>query len=227
MTVGTAQLGRPAGASGEETRHRILSAAMRCVAEVGYSKASIREIAKGAEVTSASLYHYFPTKAELLKATVAMIEEIALPRLHSAGRCGGDAVDRLDAVLDESDRLMREYPYLAAFERAIRAESAAFLRRGHARGVEFEALRDIIAEIVDDAQRQGALGAGIDVQGAVDAVYALARGLTEQAAILPPQAYHRVLRSAKQLIRGTLFQPPASHLGRGRRRAAKGARRLS
>ena len=31
------QLGRPVGASGEETRQRIIVATMRCVANVGYS----------------------------------------------------------------------------------------------------------------------------------------------------------------------------------------------
>ncbi len=216
MTVAAAQLGRPVGANGEETRRRILTAAMRCVAEVGYSQASIREIAKAAEMTSASLYHYFPTKAELLQATVAAIAEIALPRLRSAAQRGVDVVDRLDAVLDESDRLMREYPYLAAFERAIRAESAAFLRGSHIDGVEFGALHDIIAEIIDDARRQGSLAAGADAHGTVTAIYALARGLTEQAAILPPQGYHRALRSAKQLIRGTLFRPPTIDSARRR-----------
>ncbi|MXO40730.1 TetR/AcrR family transcriptional regulator, partial [Mycobacterium kansasii] len=34
-----AQLGRPVGSSGEETRRRIIVATMRCVAEVGYSQA--------------------------------------------------------------------------------------------------------------------------------------------------------------------------------------------
>ncbi|WP_156736743.1 MULTISPECIES: TetR/AcrR family transcriptional regulator, partial [unclassified Mycobacterium] len=53
-----AQRGRPVGASGEETRQRIIVATMRCVATVGYSRATIREIARTADVTSASLYNY-------------------------------------------------------------------------------------------------------------------------------------------------------------------------
>ncbi|WP_253875475.1 TetR/AcrR family transcriptional regulator, partial [Mycobacterium asiaticum] len=74
MTVGS-QLGRPVGASGEQTRQRIIAAAMRCVAEMGYSQASIREIARTAGMTSASLYNYFPNKAELIKATIATRDE--------------------------------------------------------------------------------------------------------------------------------------------------------
>jgi AcrR family transcriptional regulator len=132
MAVITAvsQLGRPVGANGEETRQRIIAAALRCVAEKGYSRASIREIARAAQMTSGSLYHHFPNKSELLKATLTEIEDIALPRLRAAGQRGGDFVDRLEAVLDESDQLMREYPHLAAFERAMRAQDAAYLRRG-------------------------------------------------------------------------------------------------
>ncbi|HWS94211.1 MAG TPA: helix-turn-helix domain-containing protein, partial [Mycobacterium sp.] len=118
MTVTPSQLGRPVGANGEQTRARIIAAAMRCVAELGYSQATIREIARAAEMTSGSLYHYFPNKSELLKATVREIEEIAFPRLRAAAARTDDVVGRLEAVLDESDRLMRDYPYLAAFDRA-------------------------------------------------------------------------------------------------------------
>ncbi|MBV8863213.1 MAG: TetR/AcrR family transcriptional regulator [Mycobacterium sp.] len=204
MTV-AAQLGRPVGSNGAETRRRIIAAAMRCVAEHGYSQASIRQIARQAEMTSGSLYHYFPNKAELLKATVEEIETIALPRLRAAGDRGADVVGRLEALLDESDRLMREYPCLATFERAIRADSAAFLRRGNPDRVGFQALRDIIAGIVDDARERGELAADSDVSGTIDAIYALTRGLTEQAANLPRDAYRAASRSAKQLIRGALF----------------------
>jgi AcrR family transcriptional regulator len=201
----TTQLGRPVGANGEQTRRRIVTAAMRCVAEKGYSQASIREIAREAEVTSASLYHYFPNKSELLKATVKEIEETALPRLRAAGQRGADVIDRLESVLDESGKLIREHPYLAAFERATRAESAGYLRRSDPDRVGFKALHDIIADIVDDAVQCGRLADDSDPAGTVEVIYALTRGLTEQAANLPPEAYHATLRAAKQLIRGTLF----------------------
>ncbi|WP_156751806.1 TetR/AcrR family transcriptional regulator, partial [Mycobacterium sp. E2497] len=118
-----AQRGRPVGASGEETRQRIVVATMRCVAEFGYAGATIREIARAANVTSASLYNYFPNKAELINAAIAARTDVALPRLRAAAARPGTAVDRIEAVLDESGRLMREHPHLAAFDRAVRAES--------------------------------------------------------------------------------------------------------
>jgi AcrR family transcriptional regulator len=207
MTVTSSQLGRPAGANGEQTRRRIIDAAMRCVAEVGYSQATIREIARAADMTSGSLYHYFPNKSELLKATGEEIEVIVLARLRAAVTQSDDVIDRLDAVLDESKRLITDYPYLAAFLRAIRVESSAQMRRGSPRFPGSKALRDVVTDVVDDARAQGALSPDTGALAAVEAICALTRGLSEQAASLPPEAYDATLGSAKKLIRGTLFAP--------------------
>ncbi|ARG56772.1 TetR/AcrR family transcriptional regulator [Mycobacterium kansasii] len=209
MTVSSSasgsQLGRPVGAYGEQTRQRIIAAAMRCVAEVGYSQATIREIARAADMTSGSLYHYFPNKSELLNATGEEIEQIVLPRLRAAAAQSDDVVDRLDAVLDESTRLIHDYPHLAAFLRAVRIESNARSSRDGPKYPGSKALRDVVSEIVADAHRHGALSPDTGPTGAVEAICALTRGLSEQAASLAPEAYAATLGSAKRLIRGTLF----------------------
>lgn len=198
-----AQRGRPVGASGEETRRRIIAATMRCVATAGYARATIREIARTANVTSASLYNYFPNKSELMKAAVAARTDIAVPRLRRAAARPGDAIARLEAVLDESGRLMREYPDLAAFEWVIRAENAVAVDATATGG--FQAFREIIDGIVEDAFREGGLAVGTDPSGVTEAVYALIYGLTELAATLAPQDYHAALASARQLVGGTLL----------------------
>ena len=205
MTVTPSQLGRPVGASGEQTRRRIITAAMRCVAEVGYSQATIREIARAADMTSGSLYHYFPNKAELLRATGEEIEEIVLPRLRRAAAGPDDLVDRLGAVLDESKLLIRDYPHLTGFLRATRAQSTSQPRHGSPNYPGSRALRVVVSEIVEDARAQRALSAGMSPGAAVEAICALTRGLSEQAASLAPEAYDATLVSAKKLIRGTLF----------------------
>lgn len=209
MTVASSasgsQLGRPVGAIGEQTRLRIITAAMRCVAEVGYSQATIREIARAADMTSGSLYHYFPNKSALLRATGVQIEEIVLPRLRAAAAATDDVVERLDAVLDESKQLILDYPYLAAFLRAIRAQGTPESRRFSPKYPGSKALREVVTEIIQDAKAQGKLSADTRVPAAVEAICALTRGLSEQAASLPPDAYEATLSAAKQLIGGTLF----------------------
>ncbi|MEO6794822.1 MAG: TetR/AcrR family transcriptional regulator [Mycobacterium sp.] len=197
----TPQLGRPVGAVGEQTRQRIIAATIACVAELGYSRTTIRQIARTANVASANLYNYFPNKAELVAAAIAARAEIALPRLRHAAEGPGSAVDRIEAVLDESGNLMREHPDLATFEWAIRAQNAVTVYPGETGNVRLEALRDIITGIVDDAGGQG----GSDPKAAGEVIYALVYGLTELAATGSPQAYHAALAAAKRLIRGTLF----------------------
>jgi AcrR family transcriptional regulator len=205
MTV--TQLGRPVGANGEQTRRRIITAAMRCVAEVGYSQATIREIARAADMTSGSLYHYFPNKSELLNATGAQIEQIVLPRLRAAAAQSDDVVDRIDAVLDESSRLIRDYPYLTAFLRALRADGTARVRRGGPQYPGSKALHDVVSEIVADAGKQGRLSRESGARSTVEAICALTRGLSEQADRLRPPIHEATVDSAKKLIRGTLFTP--------------------
>ncbi|MGZ4576205.1 MAG: TetR/AcrR family transcriptional regulator [Mycobacterium sp.] len=206
MTTTTNQLGRPVGASGEQTRRRIIAATMRCVAEVGHSRATIREIARTANVTSASLYNYFPNKTELINAAIAARSDIAMPRLRRAAARPGDVVERVEAVLDESGRLMREYPDLAAFEWAIRAQGTAGLPAGGDGDVELPALRDIIEEVMRDAYRTRRSGDRVQARAAVEAIYALLYGLTELAATASPEVYQQALAAAKRLVRGSLFE---------------------
>lgn len=199
------QLGRPVGASGAQTRRRIIIATMRCVARVGYSQATIREIARMANVTSASLYNYFPNKSELINATIAARADAAMPRLREAAEGPGAVIDKIEAVLDECGALMREYPDLAAFEWAIRAQH--LIPANHPETGGFETFREIIAQIVEDAYRSGQLGEHPDPRGAVEAIYALVYGLTELAATLPLDNYQAALIAAKVLVRGKLFDP--------------------
>jgi len=205
MTGTPSHPGRPVGADGEQTRRRIVTAAMRRVAEVGCSQATIREIASSADMTSGSLYHYFANKSELLSATGEEVEKIVFARLRAAITRTDDVVDRLDAVLDESKRLILDYPYLTPFLRAIRTQSTARIRHGGPKYPGSKALRDVVIEIVEDARVQGRLSPETDAGAAVEAICALARGLSEQAASLPPESYDAALSSAKKLIRGSLF----------------------
>ncbi|MHA7651492.1 TetR/AcrR family transcriptional regulator [Mycobacterium sp. ML4] len=201
-------LGRPVGADSEQTRRRIVSAAMQCVAQVGYSQTTIREIARAADMTSGSLYHYFPNKSELLEAASEEIENIVLPRLRAAAVQCVDVTDQLDAVLEESKALMRDYPHLAAFLRAVRSGSAAHSVQNGRQYPGSRALRDVVTVIVEKAHGQGVLAPATDTGAVINAICALTRGLTEPAARVSPEAYDATLRAAKRMIRGTLFIRP-------------------
>jgi AcrR family transcriptional regulator len=65
--------GRPRrDAAGEGAREHIVQAARRAFAERGYDDVSLRAVARDAGVDAALIHHYFPDKAELFAATMAI-----------------------------------------------------------------------------------------------------------------------------------------------------------
>jgi AcrR family transcriptional regulator len=57
------------------TRQKILDAALLLFAEKGYEKATMRQIAVGAEISPGSIYHHFPTKEHIVQTFYDVIHE--------------------------------------------------------------------------------------------------------------------------------------------------------
>lgn len=208
MPSSSSQLGRPIGARSEQTRRRILAAAMCCVAEMGYSRATIREIARLSGITSGSLYHYFPNKAEIVKAAFTEIADVSLPRLSAAaGRTDG-VVNRLLAVLEEGGQLLRENPHAVAFDRALRVESAEHLHLDRDSDMIYTGLRTVIRDVIEQSRTEGALSPDADVDGTTDAIFAVFQGLSDHAATASPEQYRATSRALGLLLQGSLFSRP-------------------
>jgi AcrR family transcriptional regulator len=76
---------------GEETRTRILDAALEAFARYGYDATGVAEICRRAEVTKGGFYHHFPSKQavflELLERWLGEVDA----QLHAAG-VGADSI---------------------------------------------------------------------------------------------------------------------------------------
>ncbi|MEE2030962.1 TetR/AcrR family transcriptional regulator [Rhodococcus chondri] len=216
MSSSSSQIGRPVGAKSEETRRRILASAMRCVAEVGYSRATIREIARLAGITSGSLYHYFPNKAEIVKAAFTEIADVSLPRLAAAADRTPGVLNQILAVLDEGGQLLRDNPHAVAFDRALRVESAEHLHLDQDSDMIYMGLRAVIRRIIEQSHREGTLTADADIDGTTDAIFAIFQGLSDHAATATPEQYRATSRAIALLIRGSLFDPAPGAVTFGR-----------
>lgn len=70
-------MARPVGADAEATRARILGSASRLFSASGFGDTSMRDIASAAQVSLATVHHYFGGKDELYRACLdAMYEEL-------------------------------------------------------------------------------------------------------------------------------------------------------
>jgi AcrR family transcriptional regulator len=112
----TRRLGRPPASSGAQTEARIIDAARRCFADLGYAATTNREIADDAGITTGAIYHYFESKQALFERVFTQVEELVSERLTAAWRSAGDDfAARMRAVLEASVALNAEDASLARF----------------------------------------------------------------------------------------------------------------
>jgi AcrR family transcriptional regulator len=123
------------------TRGRILLSGLGLFAEHGFHGTSIRDIAAGAAVQSASLYVHFPSKEAILAELVLAGHEEHHTRLVTALLDSGtDPRERLAALVRAHVRAHTDYPMLAvvannemhALSPAAAAPAAAVRRRSEA-----------------------------------------------------------------------------------------------
>jgi TetR/AcrR family transcriptional regulator, transcriptional repressor for nem operon len=92
-----------------DTRQRLILTAMRLFGEKGYASTSVADILREAGANSGSLYHFFPTKQDLL---VAVLEEyragMRLMLLEPAWQGVEDPIERVFALLGHYRNLLLE-----------------------------------------------------------------------------------------------------------------------
>ena len=82
------------------TRERILFAAMTLFSEKGYLSTSVADILKEAGANSGSLYHFYPTKQDVLLAVLEMYRDGIYPMLLAPAWEGvDDPIERIFALL--------------------------------------------------------------------------------------------------------------------------------
>jgi len=111
------------------TRARILDAAMRLFAEVGYHAASNALIADAAKLTRGAMLYHFATREDLVAAAVAHIElERAKLFEKAAASPPAPGVDAAEHAIDAYWGLLHELPFVAFAELEAAARTDPMLR---------------------------------------------------------------------------------------------------
>jgi AcrR family transcriptional regulator len=91
----------------EDTRDRLAHAAMRLFAEKGFASTSIADILKAADANSGSLYHFFPTKQDVLLEVLRRYRDGIGPMLLGPAWQGvTDPIARVFALLAAYRRML-------------------------------------------------------------------------------------------------------------------------
>jgi TetR/AcrR family transcriptional regulator, transcriptional repressor for nem operon len=84
----------------EDTKDRLVMTAMRLFSEKGYESASVADILRAAGANSGSLYHFFPTKQDLLMEVLRRYRDgIGTMLLEPAWEGVADPIERVFALL--------------------------------------------------------------------------------------------------------------------------------
>lgn len=111
------------------TRARILDAAMRLFAEVGYHAATNALIADAARLTRGAMLYHFATREELVEAAIAHIElERAKLFEQAAAQTPAPGVDAAEHAIDAYWALLHELPFVAFAELEAAARTEPMLK---------------------------------------------------------------------------------------------------
>jgi AcrR family transcriptional regulator len=93
----------------------ILAAAADVLSERGFHGMSLDEVAERLDLTKASLYHYFPSRDELVSACLEALATTANERLRATSDAvSGTAAERLSMLIRaQLDMVVREFPQMA------------------------------------------------------------------------------------------------------------------
>lgn len=120
--------GQPQQERSRATRARLLSAAVECLAEYGWSRSTVAVVAERAGVSRGAAQHHFPTREGLFTAAVEHVTEVRIEELRSrAGRLPSGA-RRFEAIVDVLVEMYTGEVFRAALNLWVAAQSEPRLR---------------------------------------------------------------------------------------------------
>lgn len=224
--MGSKRIGRPPGSNGEVSRRQIVEIAVRRLAQSGYASTTVKQIAAEAGVTTGAVYHYFPSKTDLVKAVYSEGERALMAEYEAAIDDDAPLVDNiiriLDCVRSQSDSYMRNLSAITSslvVEAARHPELEAIL-------TERNAFEEVIRRLVLKAVARGETDPALDAQSIVDLLMTLFQGLSARLAWPITIARHkRTIDAAERLLRCQLFVMSTPRVDNAQRGAASTMRK--
>lgn len=106
-------VGRPKGHNSGDTRRLLLDAALDAFAEHGYDGVGTRDLARCAEVTTATLFHHFATKEQLYLAAYEHGVNMAYARYREVVVGADSLAEEFRRVLETVDGILAERASIA------------------------------------------------------------------------------------------------------------------
>ncbi|MGW6376183.1 TetR/AcrR family transcriptional regulator [Rhodococcus sp. NPDC055112] len=170
-------------APGEDTRERVLAAAINHFSRNGYANTSIARIAADAGISDAAVIHHFGTKQELFFTAIDLREQPFMPAFAPSL-----SVRELFQQLVTSVRESMRHPELVRFRAVLNGEAllesnpASERMRSNMTGI-----HSALIPVLERGIANGELKPDVDARQVVLELLALIEGLRSHWAILPDE----------------------------------------
>ena len=181
-------------------RERVLDVASRLFYQQGYNLTGINQIIKEADTAKASLYHHFPSKADLLKAYLEQTEQRFFNELDAVLETYTSPEEKLWALFDY--RLNRQIrlnfggcAFIKITNEASREDDVVFAIATRKKERFKKYIRNFLTQIRPDNQN------GLSLDELVDTFFLLLEGATSMSTIYKEQD---ALANAKKIAQKLL-----------------------
>lgn len=200
-------LGRPPASSFDDTLERIMAAAEELFARRGFDSTSIKDIAEAARLTAPALYHYFDSKEALFVGTLQDRATKLMARFEAGAASQVGVLDKLCALLDVAVLVNKDDKNIMLFVLSANLEAARNPQLSTRKRSDrpYRLMRELFAEILQTALRNGELDPESDIEALIDMLDACMGGMTRFAALAHTRSEHeRAIAMFKDLLRGQI-----------------------
>jgi TetR/AcrR family transcriptional regulator, transcriptional repressor for nem operon len=184
-------------------REAIRKAARHVFAQRGVAAVGLVHVARAARIGRASIYHYYPDKAALVRDLVRdlLAEEEALFS-RALRDAKGRPIERIESLTAKLTELFADWASLGRMLLDLWATSRPMFKPFFGR------IRRDLAQLIADGQRASQIDATLDPDEAAAAVIAIIDGTLLQL-IVDPAAFGETARTRRLLVRNVrrMLQP--------------------
>ncbi|MFM8003277.1 MAG: TetR/AcrR family transcriptional regulator [Actinomycetota bacterium] len=117
------KLGRPTRCDSADTRSRLLIEARRSFAIEGFDATTNKSLAKAAGITTAAIYHYFPSKVELYVAVFSDVQQMVCDTIQKSVDQELEITKNISSMIDALAELTVREPAVVSFVLSVSAEA--------------------------------------------------------------------------------------------------------
>ncbi len=205
------RLGRPNACVGVDTRNRLLVEARRSFAVEGFDATTNKKLAKSVGITTAAIYHYFPSKIEMYVTIFADVQQLVCDTIENSVTKTQSISQNVSSMIDALAALTVREPAVVSFVMSVSSEAhrnAELMREVLPIGGQ---IGRILLTLSENAVMRGEVNSEISAQSLEDMLMVVLSGLARFNMVYrDARRTADLIKSMKLLMLGVAFKVSTS-----------------